>query len=80
MLLEPVVSIRLVVEGCHLPVAGAPVHLDGFLQCAVGFEMKDRRSTARALYTSSPRLMVPDRVMRLSPAAEGEPVEVAVAV
>lgn len=32
---------------------------------------------ARALYTGNPRLMVPDRVMRYSPAAEGEPAEVA---
>ena len=35
---------------------------------------------ARALYTSTPRLTVPDRVMRYSPASEGEPAEVAVAV
>ena len=38
----------------------------------------DALDAARALYTSTPRLMVPDRVMRYSPAADGEPAEVAV--
>lgn len=37
----------------------------------------DALDAARALYTGNPRLMVPDRVMRYSPAAEGEPAEVA---
>lgn len=41
----------------------------------------DALDAARALYASTPRLHVPDRVMRFSPAAaEGEPAEVAVAV
>jgi hypothetical protein len=39
----------------------------------------DALDAARALYTSTPRLTVPDRVMRYSPAADGEPAEVAVA-
>lgn len=38
----------------------------------------DALDAALALYTGNPRLMVPDRVMRYSPAAEGEPAEVAI--
>ena len=43
-LFEPMVGIRLVVEGFYLLVSRVPVQLDGFNERAVGFQVKDPNS------------------------------------
>ena len=43
-LFEPMVGIRLVVEGFHFLVAAVSVQLDGFNEGAVRFQVKNRNS------------------------------------
>ena len=43
-LFEPVVGIRLVVEGFYLLVSRVPVQLDGFNEGMVRFQVKDSNS------------------------------------